>query len=388
MRVLIDYTARVAGGGLTHISNLVPSLCRQGVDAYLLKLKSKKIDLRHSDNLTIIDIDDHGLPHLPWKFKFQQVDLKHWAKKLSVDVVYCPTDTAPIYDIGYPVVLSIRNPDPWDASVWSTTRSKFKNFLLRWNTAFSSRSATVLHFVSRASIEYFRERGLNVNPSKCRVVHHGVSNAFFEVKPHHEMETFLQKIGLWGVKYILFVGNFLRHKNLITLFKALKLTLKELPSLYLVMVGSPKHRDYWSEMQSYIESHRLKEKVIFLGNLDYFSLHALYQGARLFVFPSTHETFGMPMLEAMTSRIPLIVSDLPFAHEVCGDVPIYFDPMNHEDLAFKIMTLLRDSDLRHDMAIRGYERAKRFTWENTGKRMAKIFEEAVEMRSTLRRRKK
>ena len=94
------------------------------------------------------------------------------------------------------------------------------------------------------------------------------------------------------------------------------------------------------------------------------------------------------MLEAMTSRIPLIVSDLPFAHEVCGDVPIYFDPMNHEDLAFKIMTLLRDSDLRHDMAIRGYERAKRFTWENTGKRMAKIFEEAVEMRSTLRRRKK
>ena len=381
MRVLIDYTARVAGGGLTHISNLVPSLCEQEVDVYLLKLKSKKIDLRHSENLTIIDVGNYGLPHLPWKFKFQQVDLKRWAKKFSVDVVYCPTDTAPIYDIGYPVVLSLRNHAPWKASPWSTTRSKFKKFLLRWNTAFSSHSATILHFVSRASIEYFRKTGLNVNPSKCRIVHHGVSSVFFEVKPHHEMEIFLQKTGLWGVEYILFVGNFFRHKNLITLFKAFKLVLKEFPSLYLVMVGSPKHKDYWSEMQSYIESHRLKEKVIFLGSIDYFSLPALYRGARLFVFPSTLETFGMPMLEAMASRIPLIVSDLPFAHEVCGDVPIYFDPMNHEDLAFKIMTLLRDSDFRHDMAIRGYERAKQFTWENTAKKMLKIFEEAIEIGS-------
>jgi glycosyltransferase involved in cell wall biosynthesis len=111
----------------------------------------------------------------------------------------------------------------------------------------------------------------------------------------------------------------------------------------------------------------LTERVLFRHDVIEADLPALVSGARLFVFPSVHEGFGLPPLEAMQCGTPVACARVSALSEVTGDAAFPFDPFNVPGMSTALSHLLEDADLRAELADRGLRRAQLFTWERTAR---------------------
>ena len=115
-----------------------------------------------------------------------------------------------------------------------------------------------------------------------------------------------------------------------------------------------------------------------LGYVDEASLAALYRRARLFVFPSRYEGFGLPVLEAMAAGVPVVASDLPVLRELAGDAVLYAPPLDPDAWIRRTEELLDDPDRARGLADAGRRRADCFTWERAAEAYASVFREAAE----------
>jgi len=122
-----------------------------------------------------------------------------------------------------------------------------------------------------------------------------------------------------------------------------------------------------------LDEAKLAENIEIIGSVSQAELISHYQNAKLFVFPSFHESFGFPPLEAMACGTPVIVSDKTALPEVCGDAAIYVDPHDITDIAQKIRMILNDESLQQKLIAKGLEHVKAFTWEKTAKEYLKTF---------------
>ena len=118
----------------------------------------------------------------------------------------------------------------------------------------------------------------------------------------------------------------------------------------------------------------LADHVIFPGQVSEAVLPALYRSATLLVYPSLYEGFGLPILEAMASGLPVITSNRSSMPEVAGDAAILVDPENPEDLASALSSALTDDALRRDLAQRGLDRSRKFTWERTARETLAVYQ--------------
>jgi glycosyltransferase involved in cell wall biosynthesis len=122
----------------------------------------------------------------------------------------------------------------------------------------------------------------------------------------------------------------------------------------------------WRKNLETLHKARLPQPLVALGDLGYFEpdqLPALYRGASTFVYPSRFEGFGMPVIEAMASGTPCVVSNHPSLDEASGDAAIRVDPESPQAIAAGIEEALERSD---ELVRRGFEHARRFTWAETG----------------------
>ena len=111
-----------------------------------------------------------------------------------------------------------------------------------------------------------------------------------------------------------------------------------------------------------VERLGLSDRVIFPDFVSDDDLPALYVGARLFVYPSLYEGFGLPVAEAMACGVPVVSSNASSLPEVAGDAGLYFDPRDVDAMAGAIERALTDSALRADLSLRGLAQAKKFSW--------------------------
>jgi glycosyltransferase involved in cell wall biosynthesis len=176
-------------------------------------------------------------------------------------------------------------------------------------------------------------------------------------------------------KFILFVGNVKPHKNL----KGLLLAYKKLNSFDFKLVIVGKKEGFITgdnELSKLINtSDLLKKNVIFTGYVKDDDLPFIYNLASIFVFPSLYEGFGIPPLEAMACGCPCVVSNAASLPEVCGDSAYYVNPYDVEDIARGIETVLNDEKLRNDLIKKGFENIKRFSWEESAKKIIQIMRE-------------
>ena len=103
-----------------------------------------------------------------------------------------------------------------------------------------------------------------------------------------------------------------------------------------------------------------------------------YQGAIGFIFPSLHETFGMPILEAMASGCPVITSNLSACSEIAGDAALLVDPRSTDEISSALQKLILEADLRESLSNKGIRRAKMFTWEKSARKHLDVFQKALE----------
>jgi glycosyltransferase involved in cell wall biosynthesis len=180
----------------------------------------------------------------------------------------------------------------------------------------------------------------------------------------------------YGLKsYLFYLGNLMPHKNLRKLLRAFALLHRELP--YTLVIAGWKDPRHYPALEAEAQSLGLAEKVLFLNYVPADDLPALYAGAEAFVFPSLYEGFGLPPLEAMACGCPVLVSNIASLSEVCGDAAYYVDPYDANHIAEAIYRVATSRELKENLAFKGTERAKLFSWEKSAREHTKVFEKVL-----------
>lgn len=173
---------------------------------------------------------------------------------------------------------------------------------------------------------------------------------------------------------ILSVATLEPRKNLISLVKAYHLLPENIKKYYqLVLVG--KIRWQSNELFEYIKANKLEDNIQWLGFIDDKKLAELYRQAKLFVYPSLFEGFGLPPLEAMQSGCPVLVSNNSSLPEIVANAGEYIDnPLDPNEIKSKIEKILLDNDYQTKLSKKGRERAKLFNWSKTAQETIRVFE--------------
>lgn len=239
-----------------------------------------------------------------------------------------------------------------------------KSHLLKLNFLLdvAVRRADKLIAVSQSTKDDLLQFFPNLPEERVRVIHHGFDDAFFSVKLSPEdMRKTLARHSLDPQAYVLSVGALQPRKNLTRLIEAFDTAKKSMFEMKLVLAGEPA---WLSEgILEAREKSAYKEDIILAGRVSFEELRALYQGARLFVFPSLYEGFGLPVLEAFASDVPVLAASNSSLREVGGRAALYCNALSVHDIAEKLERLWSEEELRTELVARGREQLKRFSWD-------------------------
>lgn len=174
-------------------------------------------------------------------------------------------------------------------------------------------------------------------------------------------------------KYILTVSGLEPRKNISVLLDAVNELAKKHAHIALVIVGGKG----WKSEATQEKVRAAGSRVLHIENCDSADLSAIYAGAKLFVFPSLYEGFGLPPLEAMAAGCPVVCSNAASLPEVVGNCALLFDPRRPTELQMQIEKILANPELREDLINRGKKRAAEFTWKRTAEKTFAGFKKVI-----------
>ena len=193
---------------------------------------------------------------------------------------------------------------------------------------------------------------LDIPESKIKVIYQGCQNVFKESYSDQEKELVSKKFNLPN-EFILNVGTIEARKNILAVVKAITNI-----DTHLIIVGG--ETSYTTGIKKYILENKIENKIIFLKGLSSKELAILYQLATIFVYPSLFEGFGIPIIEALYSKTPVITTNSGVFPEAGGADSVYVDPNNIHELQEKIQLLLTNEKLRTEMAEKGFNFVQKF----------------------------
>ena len=203
----------------------------------------------------------------------------------------------------------------------------------------------------------------NIDESKISVTHEAHSHLTTN-KKNYDSINFLK------FPYILYVGSRWKYKNFSRLLKTLSINKKFLKDFKLVIFGGGKLNN--SELKLMQELNLNKEDIIHLEGGDEI-LNACYSNARLLVYPSLYEGFGIPILEAFANNCPVVCSDSSSLPEVADDAALYFNPNDEQSIYDSISKISYSDQLRNEFIIKGKIRLKNFSWHKCAKETLNIY---------------
>ncbi|MBL7884228.1 MAG: glycosyltransferase family 4 protein [Bacteroidia bacterium] len=189
--------------------------------------------------------------------------------------------------------------------------------------------------------------------NKISVIYQSCDEAFYSDYSLEQKAKIKTKFNLPD-QFLFYVGTIEERKNLLTIAKALK-KVKDIP---LYVVG--KKTNYYEKVIAYLKEHKLENRVFFLEDICNKELPIIYQLATIFIFPSIFEGFGIPIIEALTSKTPVITTKGACFPEAGGAYTLYIDPTSEEEMAENINFLLNSESKRLEMANKGFEYAQKF----------------------------
>lgn len=216
-----------------------------------------------------------------------------------------------------------------------------------------------------------------VPEENIRVIPHGVDRTVYYPRDPRECRVRLTRTLGLSEPYILYVSR-IEHpgKNHLCLIRAFERIKQTTPiPHHLVLVGSERERS--SKVLSYARTSPVSEAIRFTGFVSEETLTDLYGGADLFVHPSLFEGFGLPVLEAMSCRIPVACAGNASLPEVVGTAAVFFDPTDEKQMASVVARLLLDSGRRCRLAQAGLERSHRFSWSETAARTLEVLRDVA-----------
>jgi glycosyltransferase involved in cell wall biosynthesis len=212
-------------------------------------------------------------------------------------------------------------------------------------------------------IEFYK-----ISPEKIKVIYQTCGDAF------QDWENIPPPTNLKNLpsEYMLYVGSIIERKNLLRIIEAMSLLPKDL-LIPLVVVGSG--GAYLQQVKEKIKQTNLTEKVILIEKMIYEQLPALYRNAQVFIYPSEYEGFGIPVIEALFSKVPVITSNISCLPEAGGKDSLLVNPKSSEAISEAIYKSLTDNDLRQKMITSGFQYANdNFAKQKVTKEVNNLYE--------------
>lgn len=300
----------------------------------------------------------------------EQIDLPFRVAASHVDLLWSPGYTAPFL-VSCPQAVTIPDMQYRRYPEDLTFPARIVTDILVRMAARHCRCVLTISDFSRREILTFT----HAREETVRAVHLAADPAFAQPISADIKRQTLKRLLPSEKPYILCIANTYPHKNVHALIEAFGRILDNIPH-QLVLVGKPRLGE--SEVQMALRSLPDTSRVRRLLRVDYEDLFALYQGADLFVFPSLYEGFGLPVLEAMMSGVPVLTTRCGSIPEVGGDKVCYFDPAISTDLARQMIQILSwKNDYRKNHIMAAQKQACQFSWHKTAAKTIECLKKVI-----------
>ncbi len=221
------------------------------------------------------------------------------------------------------------------------------------------------------------QRIFGIRPDHVEVIYNAIDERFRQGHATWEERQFIGERYQVNYPFLLYAGRISPHKNVVRIIEAFSALKTELdkegkyPDLKLIIIGDEvsKHPD----LRRAVIKSGVQNDVRFLGFVPIDVLRIFYDAAKVFVFPSLYEGFGLPPLEAMSHGTPVVTSNTSSLPEVVGNAAVLVNPENVFDIMRALQRVLLDQPLRERLKQRSYEQAARYSWEASVKRILEVY---------------
>ena len=208
---------------------------------------------------------------------------------------------------------------------------------------------------------------LGVDEKKIEIVYQTCHTQFGKTADA-ETKTKVRKKYNLPENFVLYVGTIEKRKNALNIVKAINEHKIDIP---IVIIG--KKTDYQQDIEKYITKNNMNKSVFILNGLPFKDLPTIYQLAEMFIYPSIFEGFGIPIIEALNSKIPVITTKGGCFSEAGGMSSLYVSHENTEELGEAIKKIISNTDLRNKIIKEGYEYVQKFSEKNVSKNLMDIY---------------
>jgi glycosyltransferase involved in cell wall biosynthesis len=296
----------------------------------------------------------------------EQIILPRLLKREGADLLFSPCNIGP-RNPPVPMVITLfdlhwlRFPE-----LFSPLRLAYLRRALTW----SARQAEAVLTISENSKKDLISL-LSVPEEKITVTYVGLDPLFRKIPPQSELQELRRRYGLKN-RFILSVGQLHKRKNVPGLLQAYRrLAAHSALNVQLVLAGG--EGDGAAEVREAVRQIG-PDRVILTGCLTDEDLLRFYHAAECLVYPSFYEGFGLPVLEAMACGCPVITSNVSSLPEVAGEAALLVDPQRIETITTALVSLLTNPGLSQTLIQKGFEQARRFTWEAAARKTLDVFE--------------
>ena len=303
-----------------------------------------------------------------------QLALGPFLRRQSFDVFHSPFDVAP-WGLRRPLVATIHDID-WIINPRYNSHNPFfrlvggayYRFSLESTMNEASSILAVSHATRHAILEY-----APWHESKIRVAYNGIdSTRLYPMEKEAAYRTLAHLIAP-GTPFVLTVGQQIPHKNHLNAVRGFLEAFGDRPEYRMILVRRILVQD--KALQALLRSPQVQARVLTLPYVTPEVLNALYNAARILLHPSYYEGFGLPLIEAMATGIPIVTSNLSSMPEVAGPAALLVSPANYRAIAEALVTLDRDEALRARLIAEGHKRVACFSWSKCAQATLAVYRE-------------
>ena len=375
MITAIDMIGTSLGSGtktynLNFCENLSKSSLRKKIYIFITKDYFKNLSNIPNEKIKYI-VKSNFLNNIFFRILWMQFFLPIELKILKVDQLFSPMNMGPVllkfFNIKF--ILALHSNLPW-VFFSKMPGNLFRNFLTKYLMEVSVRCCDKLivdsEFAKKEIINL-----LNLNKDKVFSVHLGVSQKYLvDEENNFYIKDFEYK------NYFISVLSCVRYHNIISLLKAFKLfKLENKSKLKFVFVLQILDKNYFREINNFVEKNFKTNEIIFLNKLDSNYLKNLYKYAKFYIFSSYCEVFGLTSLEAMSQGCPVIISNKSALKEINSDAALYFNPDDENDIKENIKKILFNENLKNETIKKANLHYIKFSWKKTVNETLKILEQ-------------
>ena len=380
MKIAIDIRRMTEFGVGTYIRNVVRTLCRiDRENQYFLIGPPAKVH-----EIGSLPPNFHNVPALSPERSFRGYrEFRGALRQLNCDVVHIPALFSVPRMLPCPYVMTVHDMLEHMSGVQPKT-----GFRGAWNMQMTRqvlRRAARIFAVSKFTRTEI-EKLFEIPSSRIEVVYNAIDERFLHGHATAADRELIEQRYQVSYPFLLYAGRVSPHKNVVRMieaFSALKAELEKeqaYPDLKLIIIGDDLSGN--PDLRRTVVRSGVQNDVRFLGFIPIEVLRIFYDLAKIFVFPSLYEGFGLPPLEAMAHGTPVVTSNATSLPEVVGNAAVLVNPENVFEIMRALHRVLMDQALRDRMKERGYKQVTKFSWENSVMRVLDVYRQVAQDEQT------